>query len=356
MLNNVREMMDKNMDSSAQISLKEKDALSVSTYSLWCLLFLICSYIDSPLADEPLYTKNLSTLGGQVGYPAHRDARIQTKDQLSLAVHLGIANNYISENNSHEAVVLDGEFTRVTLEARYGLSGDWELQVEIPWVRQSGGYFDSVIDDFHKVLGLAGRGREDVPGNELRYYYTGPDIDFELTEESDGMGDISISFNRLLYQDDTGIASVGIGYKLATGDEASFLGSGSDDGYIALRYSGNIEAGFPFEIHSQIGFLHAGDTDLFGAAQRSNLWFAALAIDWRYSDTLSILTQFDTQSAPIESDLSPLGDQAYMVAFGLRWRARKKWSFDLSLVENIQGQTAPDVIFQFSVRNRFGES
>ena len=78
--------------------------------------------------------------------------------------------------------------------------------------------------------------------------------------------------------------------------------------------------------------------------------FAGLALDWAVVDTVSLIAQLDLHSAPMDSDLTALGDEAIMVSLGARWRFAQGWTVDFNFVEDARVETAPDITFQASLR------
>ena len=138
--------------------------------------------------------------------------------------------------------------------------------------------------------------------------------------------------------------------KFGTGDEDDFLGSGADDAYVAVRFTGDHLSDLPLRWHGQLGYLHAGSSDLIGPAQERDLWFAGLTVDWVVSENWSLLGQVDGHAAPMDSGTTALGEAAIMLTFGARWRFAPNWAVDFSVVEDAQVETAPDVTFQASLR------
>ena len=308
----------------------------------------------SSWADEPLYVKNLSPVTGLLGLPSQRDAASEARGMFTAALHSSAANIYVRDGNATEFLNLDGEVLRFALDLRYGLADNWDLQLEVPWLEQSGGHLDKLIDNWHDLWGMPDGGRSDVPRDQLNYQYASPDGGFLLDSSDSGLGDITLALNYAFYRGKEGVASLGLGYKFGTGDDGQFLGSGGDDQFIALRFSGAHLSGLPLRWHGQLGYLRAGDSDLLQGFQEQNLWFAGLALDWLVSEHWSLLAQLDSNAAPTDSQLTALGDPAVTLTGGVRWRFARGWSVDVSLVEDIAVETAADVTFQASLRYRGG--
>lgn len=323
-----------------------KTAVAMLTLSSWAALSA------SAAAEEPLYTKNLSPITGLLGLPAQRAATTAQQGGLDVALHSTIASHYRSDGTPTEYLNLDGETVRLALELRYGVAENWDLQLELPWLDHSGGNLDRLIDDWHDLWGMSDGGRKDVPRDLLDYRYATAGTDIALQDDASGLGDVSLSLTHAFFRDDKTVASLVLGYKFGTGDEDDFLGSGADDVFIALRFSGDHLSDLPLRWHGQAGYLRAGNSDFLGDTQERNLWFAGLTLDWMVAERWSLIAQLDGHAAPMDSDITALGDDAFMLTLGARWYFAQSWSLDFSVVEDIRVETAPDVMFQASLRYR----
>jgi hypothetical protein len=303
-------------------------------------------------ASEPLYVKNLSPVAGLLGLPSQRDAHTTEPGSLGAALHSSIASHYVNDSSQDEFLNLDGETLRFALELRYGLVENWDVQLEVPWLDQSGGDLDGLIDDWHDFWGMSDGGRSDVPKDILDYQYATPQGSFGLQDDTSGLGDISLSTTYAFYRDENAAASLVLGYKFGTGDDEDFTGSGADDVFIALRFSGDQMSDLPLSWHGQLGYLRAGDSDMMEEFQEQNLWFAGLTMDWQFAQRWSLIAQLDSHAAPLDSDLKGVGDEAVMATLGVRWNFVPHWSVDISVVEDVRVETAPDVTFQASLRYR----
>jgi hypothetical protein len=333
---------------SAHNSAMHRTAAAIALASLLCAV--------QAGASEPLYVKNLGPVAGLLGLPSQRDAHTTERGKLGAGLHSSLANSYVNESSDDEFLNLDGETLRFALELRYGLRDNWDVQLEVPWLDHSGGNLDDFIDDWHDFWGMPDGGRSDVPKDVLDYLYATPAGQFGLQEDASGLGDISLSTTYAFYRDEHSVASLVLGYKFGTGDDEDFTGSGADDAFIAVRFSGDQLSGLPLSWHGQLGYLRAGDSDMMEEFQEQNLWFAGLAMDWRFAQHWSFIAQLDGHAAPLNSDLTGVGKDAVMATLGGRWYFAQHWSADFSVVEDIEVETAADVIFQFSVRYRPGDS
>ena len=75
-------------------------------------------------------------------------------------------------------------------------------------------------------------------------------------------------------------------------------------------------------------------------------------MDWQCGQHWSLIAQLDSHAAPLQSDLTGVGDDAFLGTLGARWHFVRQWSVDISVVEDIGVETAADVTFQASLNYR----
>jgi len=314
------------------------------------LAALLAAAAGPAAASEPLYAKNLSPFAGLFGLPSQRSAMTTAAGSFAGALHSSVANHYVLDSKADELVNLDGETLRLALDLRLGLAENWDVQLEVPWLEHSGGELDEFIDDWHDFWGMSDGGRSKVPRDQLDYFYTTGDGQARLVDDASGIGDVSLSLSHAFYNSGDAAASAVLGYKFGSGDADDFTGSGADDVFIALRMSGHHLSDLPLSWHGQVGYLHAGDGDLVEGFQEQDLWFAGISMDWRFAQNWSAIVQVDAHAGPLDSDLTATGDDAFLLTVGGRWRFARHWSVDVSVVEDIHVESAPDVTFQASLR------
>jgi hypothetical protein len=306
---------------------------------------------DTNAEVETLYSKNLSPVAGLLGLPSPRAAALTAAGDWQFAAHGAISSHFVEDENGGERLRLDGESYRLALELRHGLGENWEVQLELPWLAHNEGSLDSLIDDWHDLWGMPGGGRSKRPRDQLDFRYRGIGADFTLRDSAAGAGDLTLALNRALLAGEILQLSAALGYKFATGSERELLGSGAEDVHFALR-AGWTPRDSRFSWQGQAGYLRAGRSALLGHRQRRELWFAGVALNWAASGRLTLIGQVDAHGAPLNSALTALGRSALRLTVGGRWQFSQHWSLELSVVEDIQVETAPDVIFQASARWR----
>jgi hypothetical protein len=305
-----------------------------------------------PLQADPLYSKNLAPLAGLFGFPNLRQAGALPRGEFTSALHANVANNYSVDDKRDESVNFDVEVLRFALRAAYGFGGGWELEAEVPWVKLHGGELDETIENWHDFWSLPNGNRDKAPRDLIDIRYSGPGAEFALDEDVDGWGDINVALVKNLWTSETAAISARAGVKFGTGEEDELIGSGSEDYYLSLNFSGDHRGDAPVVWHGQAGYLRAGDADVLGSIQEQDLWFAGLAMEWRTWEKLHLKLQVDSHAAVADSKLTQMGDSSVQITAGLSWLFARDWEAEFSFSEDIAVDTAPDFVLQLGVRYR----
>jgi hypothetical protein len=300
----------------------------------------------------PLYSKNLAPVAGLIGFPVLREAATLERGQFKAAVFGSVANNYSVDTKGSESVNFDGEVQRFAGLFAIGLGSGWELEAELPWLRHDGGELDKPIENWHDLWGLPDGNRDDAPRNLVNYSYLGAGAGFSMREEVQGWGDAQLALVRDIWRSDVAAISARAGVKFGSGDEDELLGSGSEDYYLSLNFSGRQKSDLPFLWHGQLGYLHAGDVEILGDIQEQDLWFASLGMEWAAWQQLHLKLQLDSHDAVADSNLDQLGEVAVQLTGGLSWLFAPGWEAEFSISEDISVDTAPDFVLQLGLRYR----
>ncbi len=315
-----------------------------------CLLLL--AGLTTPASADPLYAKNLAPLAGLFGIPNLREAETLAAGEFQAAIHGNIANNYSVDDNARESVNFDVETQRFALRGAVGLGWGVDFEAELPWLRHDGGELDKFIEKWHDLFSLPDGNRDDAPRDQVDVSYAGPGAAFALREEVDGWGDLNVALTKQVWSSETAAVSARVGAKFGTGDEDDLLGSGDDDYYLSLNFSGDQRSEAPFRWHGQVGYLHAGDAEVLGDIQEEDLWFAGLSMEWRAWQTLHLKAQVDSHAEVADSSLTQLGDASVQLTLGASWLFSRDWEAEFSFSEDIAVDTTPDFVLQFGLRYR----
>ena len=88
---------------------------------------------------------------------------------------------------------------------------------------------------------------------------------------------------------------------------------------------------------------------MFGPPQRRSLWFAGLAVEWRFTPRWSALMQYDGHSALLDGALEAVGEPTGMLSMAVRWRPTGHWMIDVGFSEDVVVESAPDITVLLNV-------
>ena len=304
----------------------------------------------APAAADPLYAKNLAPVAGLFGFPNMREASTLGQWEYQAAIHGNIANNYSVDDNALEAVNFDVETQRFALRGAMGLGWGVDFELELPWLRHDGGELDKFIEKWHDLFNLPDGNRDDAPRDQVDVRYTGPGAAFSLQDDVNGWGDLNLALTKQLWSSDSAAISARLGAKLGTGDEDDLLGSGSEDYYLSINFSGDHRTDAPFRWHGQLGYMRAGDADILGDIQEEDLWFGGLSMEWRTWQKVHLKLQVDAHRELADSSLTQMGDASVQLTAGGSWLFAPGWEAEFSFSEDIAVDTAPDFVLQFGLR------
>ena len=291
------------------------------------------------------------------GLPPIGDSSLVPAGKVDGKLYLDLANNFVEISKSKpngEAIVLDGESARITLDFRYGIARSIECGIQVPYVSVSGGFLDGFIDNFHDASGSGQGLRPFEPQNRLLYFYEKDGKQqFFRNSSLEGVGDIRLSGGWQLYQGPEGAVALRGSLKLPTGKQ--FLGSGGTD--LALWVTGGKTfraGGGQVSVFGGGGILGMTEGDLLPDQQKSFVWFGNIGAGWSPLPWLAIKGQIDAHTSFYkDSDLRPLSRNAALLTFGATAAFSRQTSFEIGVTEDIAFNTAPDVVFHFALRHLF---
>ena len=318
---------------------------------IWSLALIAAPF--AALAEqihEPLRVENLSPLVQLIGLPAQRSADINAG--VSVSWHADIATHFIARESENERVFFDGETQQHTLDLRWGLATNWEVSAQLPFIQHSGGFLDSYVNGWHDFFGMTDGGRSQFPEDRIRYQYNGIAGQSLLDGSASGLGDITVELARISERQPDLQIAYAVGFKGSSGSSSDWTGSGASDVYGLARFSGAHLGDLPLYWHGQLGVTRVGDSDLLSAQQKNLIYFAGLSAEWLMSEQWAVIVQFDSHSAPMDSELESLGSTAGLLSLGVRHQLSQDWAVDISFAEDILVETGPDIVFKASFHYR----
>jgi hypothetical protein len=306
----------------------------------------------------PFYTQNQSPLVQIYGLPFIGDPSLAAPGKADFRLMLDLASNFVDDSNPRESILLDGESTRISLDARYGIKKDWEVGVVIPYVAQSGGFLDGFIEGYHDLFGFPQGGRDQAPRNRLLYRYLKDGREqLRVDHSSSGLGDISLSGGWQVYGGKGQPSSLALrsSLKLPTGSSSDLHGSGSWD--LSFWLVGSHDWQSPYghlTLLGAAGLMGMTDGDVLESQQRNRVGFGSLGIGWSPARWIAFKVQANGHTPFYkDSELRELNMSSIQLTIGGTLAFSEKISLDVGVTEDVIVKTSPDAVFHLALRGCF---
>lgn len=304
---------------------------------------------------RPLAVGSQSPVTGVYGIPRAQGAGMTGAGRILWDATLELTSHFQATDGATESIILDGETARAALRARYGVSDNWTLGVEVPWVHHGGGFLDGFIIEWHDFWGFPQRGRDRAAKDEINFRYVRDgDTRIDLNSFVEGLGDIVVSAQRRLIRSSSSAAALHAQVKLPTGDADKLTGSGAVDAgaglEIAKRWRRRWHSSF------RAGLAYLGEGDVLPELQRHWAGYGGLDVVWRPARALALRVQFDAHTSPYrDSTLNELSQWSGLLTTGGTLYITRNTALDLSVVENVpNSDVVSDVTFQLRLRTNLG--
>lgn len=264
------------------------------------------------------------------------------------------ASHSVSEVSGNEELLLDGESWRSALRLRIRAGARLELGIEVPWIRHTGGSLDGLIDDWHSVLGLPDGIRDQRPEDAITFSYrSSSDAQLEFDRNVSGIGDIRLSAGYLMARHSDGSLALRFGVELPTGDADKLTGNGGSDVSMAIAWERESRAGGRrWASHVVAGAVRFGDSDLSAIQTREwGAWVQA-GLGWYLTPSVEILGSIQSATSPIDSGLRAYDGGSLMLSLGAGFDIGKHYRLDLGFSEDINVESAPDIMFLLRLSRR----
>jgi hypothetical protein len=307
----------------------------------------------------PFYTQNQSPLIQIFGLPSIGEPSLVPTRKTDLRLIVDLTNNFIEDENERESIVLDGQSTRISLDARYGISKNFEVGVAIPYITQGGGFTDGFIDWYHNTFGFAEGGRETAPTNRLLYQYQKDrQTRLKVSQSSQGIGDLQIMGGYQLYQSPTKpsrAVSLRASLKLPTGDSRQLHGSGSTDLSLWLTGGENFRPGIGhMSLFGAGGVMGMTEGDVLKGQQRNWVGFGVLGLGWSPARWIAFKIQANGHTSFYkDSGLEELNAGSVQLTIGGTLSFPENINLDLGVTEDPLNRASPDVVFHLALRGSF---
>jgi hypothetical protein len=280
------------------------------------------------------------------GLPAFQTAELVEPGRLEFGLSYDMANDADDADRLNERLIIDVESQVLSLSLRRRLGERFEFGIDVPYVRHSEGFLDSVIYNFHNAVGLPNSNR-DGPDDQFRLFFEREGtVLFDTGTPTSGLGDIQLSAAMKL-----GKATLRAGVKAPTGDPDKLTGSGATDLSLGI-YGGSVTRFFDRDLSYSgfVGVLALGDGEVMTELQSSAVPYGGAALRWQATQRLALATQLYVQGPYFDINLDELGGTTFQLAFGADMRF-KRTLWRVAIVEDIAAGAAPDFALHLSFRS-----
>lgn len=284
--------------------------------------------------------------------PAAESARVSQAPPVEWSATLDWSSYATSKENARETLVLDGESVALTLRWRRA-AGSWRLGVDVPFMHQSGGVLDGVIDTYHDLFGFPDGDRPRLPDDALLYRYV---RDGETLVNVDaagaGVGDVTVHAARSLREAPGHAFALRLHVKLPTGDSDRLFGSG------AAAFGAQIDAlrsvtwrDRDVDWYAALGAQVSGRGDVLSALRETTVAYGHAGVRFAWRPTIDLIAQIDAHGPFYDAGQRGLG-RGILFSAGGRFALGSRWMLDLAVAEDIAPRTAPDVTFHARLARR----
>ena len=280
------------------------------------------------------------------GLPVFQTSELVEPGGVDFGISYDVANDADDADRLGERLVIDSESHVLNLSLRRRIGERFEVRVDVPYIRHSGGSFDSAIFDFHNLVGLPNSNR-DGPKDQFRLFFERQGVVlFDTSSPTSGVGDVQLSVAMRL-----GKLTLRAGVKTPTGDPDKLTGSGATDLSLGI-YGGGATSLFNRELaySGSVGVLALGDGDVLPELQRSAVPYGGAALRWHATPRFALAAQLNVQGPYFDANLDELGGTTFQLAFGTDFRILRTL-LRFAIVEDIVAGAAPDFALHLSFRS-----
>lgn len=321
--------------------------------ALLCGTSVPAAAADAALLDQPFSVRNLNPFIAPYGLPRYAASTITAPGAWAVGVDYAVASSFDADATTQEAAIIDGETEVLTVRALRGLPGGWEVGVDLPLMRHSGGRLDSLIIDWHDLFGLPQNGRDRAPTDRLAYVYRSANANLQLARRTTGVGDVQLLAGRSLPAGSNARAAVRAHVKVPTGDEDRLFGSGGVDAGVSAFYDRQVAP--RWNVGVSAGLTALSDRGALALPVRPLVADLSGRVSFRATPAVRLKVMWGGQSPVFDrSRLPELNEVAYLLTFGATVRVGASAVLDIVAVENFpHPQITPDITFQLAWRARF---
>ena len=291
---------------------------------------------------QPFDTRDQNLFNLIHGQALPTNARLNDSSQAWWSSSLVITNTINVQSFNDENIVLDYEAYRFNFSYQYGLTDNWNLKLDVPLIHQSGGTFDSAIDQWHNIFGLPNGQRPLTQDNQYHIQYNSQGQNqINLNESSTILGDIQIAVARSVIKNNATTMSLWASIKLPTGDEDKLSGSGAVD--VSTWLAVNQQLSEKWLLNMNAGVVVLGKDSYQDIPLSDHALYGHLMLGWLITDRINLKAQLQAHTSYYDkSQLDILAD-TYLLTFGTAIKINNCQQLDFAISEDIKVNSSPDI-------------
>ena len=270
----------------------------------------------------------------------------------SLSLSLSHSSVFMAKDSARWSSHLDLELTELNIRYKKDFPGLFELGVELPFLRPTGGFMDRPLNWYHRLIGTPNTyGRLSRPRNEFLYEFK-KDGNPVILGENDrtGPGDVRISVKKKLIEGPLTVSLLG-DLELPTGNARVGFGNGSFDTGLALLLESGL--GEDARLYANMGAVLPGDLKAYQKISLQTYYYGGACVEYFAWQDLSVLAQVMVQTSPYpDTGIREIDTTAVFLVLGGRYYSGAH-SLEFSLTEDPNTVGAPDFGLNLTFKTRY---
>lgn len=306
----------------------------------------------APRLDAPFLHRNTGALSATAGLPRVRDARLPGAGVAQTQFLTELASQFTEKRDGADSARIDVETTTTVFTFERGLSERLALYVEVPLVRQDGGFLDGFINDYHDLLSLPDGGRDRARDDQVDVFWNEGGTDrLRLGERRSGLGDVRLGLAIGLDASERSHTTLRASVELPTGSPGALAGNDALDVAVAVHHrDAALLSGLGLTLQSHLGLLtRIGDDAILGDDAEDLVVFGGLGLAWPVSERLTLKAQLDAHDDLADTPLKPVGGWSVQGTLGGSLLVGEALAVEFAVAEDLRPGSASDVAFLLSL-------
>ncbi len=283
---------------------------------------------------------------------AEESAWLTQRGQAEWHWSVATASHSSQSTAGQEVLQFDGETTRLSIKAEFGVTERLSLGLELPYLLHESGGLDNFIERWHSWFGFPNNLRDLVAQDQIDFRYSDAGtLLLDNQQNLRGVGDLRLLAGWQLQRNEHSASAFRVALKLPTGSSERLTGSGNVDLAFGYVHDRNTLFGSPrWSSFYRLYAILVGEPDHLAERAKPIIGQAAAGLSVQALPRLSLTMQATLRSAAYDSELKMLGDPAVLLNVGGTLGLTEHLQLAINVGEDIRVDTAPDVTFGLSLK------